>query len=388
MIEPFDRILDPRAGLEPAPSASPSRPADEAPPLGRGIPEVTRPRGRLALPAMILGATLVTGGFVYSVSSAQPASPADVAGPAVPPPAPVPTLTPPGVEPATADSPGPGVAPRRQPVAVSGAGADLVRQRQMEARRRAEERLRSPLIVSGGPTASGAFGDTVRLAASSSSSDPNSAFLALASDRATPTARARVLPNQAALIAQGALVAGVLETAINSDLPGMLRAVVAADVTSFDGRHVLIPRGSRLIGEYRSGIAIGQSRAFVVWTRLITPAGVSIELGSPGTDALGQAGLTGRVDEHFFQRFGAALLLSVVGSAGQVAANAASSGDTLTINAASDASRVAELALQNRVNILPTIKVRQGTPIRIFVARDLDFTGTETASSAASPGGG
>jgi type IV secretion system protein VirB10 len=384
MSDPFEQLFDPRARAEadaPAPPRS-DRPEATAN-LGRGIPEVTRPRSRLALPAMIFAATLVTGGFVYSVGSAHQsgAAPAIVEvdrPPVGSPPAP------PGVEPVEVKRE---PVPDRQTSPAHAVAPDAVAAARTEARRRAAERLRSPLLVTGG--ASAAIDDgAVRLASGNSTSDANSSFLASASERVVPTARARVLPNQGALIAQGTLVAGVLETAINSDLPGLLRAVVAADVTAFDGRRVLIPRGSRLIGEYRSGIAIGQTRAFIVWTRLITPAGISIELGSPGTDALGRAGLTGRVDEHFFKRFGAALLLSVVGSAGQVAANAASSGDALTINAASDAGRVAELALQNRVNIPPTIKVRQGTPIRIFVARDLDFGGTESAAAGDGVTGG
>ncbi|MGQ4828530.1 TrbI/VirB10 family protein, partial [Enterococcus faecalis] len=79
----------------------------------------------------------------------------------------------------------------------------------------------------------------------------------------------------------------------NSDLPGFVRAVVSRDVTGFDGNRVLIPAGSRLIGQYRSGLAAGQSRAFVIWTRMIRPDGVSVALGSPVTDTLGRAGLGG-----------------------------------------------------------------------------------------------
>jgi len=120
-------------------------------------------------------------------------------------------------------------------------------------------------------------------------------------------------PNAAA-VPQGAIIAGVLETAINSDLPGYVRAVVSRDVMGFDGRRVLIPSGSRLIGQYRSGLAAGQSRAFIVWTRLTRPDGVTVSLGSPVTDPLGRAGLGGKVDSHFLKRFGSAILLSVVQS--------------------------------------------------------------------------
>lgn len=400
----LEGLFEPSGGRTPPPPLAAASPTAAQGAPERGIPEVRRPASRWALPGMIVGAVMLTGGFVYSMSQAgglpeqaltdrEPSAYAEA-------PAPAPRLVPAAAVPAEpslasdaefATTPPP---PPSQASASAGhreqerlRAREEARSRAEEARRRYAERLRSPLLVNGsdaGGTAAmgaGSDGGPVRLAALSGR-DPNSSFLSAAGGAGVDTERATVLANQSALIAQGTLVPGVLETAINSDLPGMLRAVVSADVLSFDQRQVLIPRGTRLIGQYRSGIAIGQTRAFVVWTRLITPQGVSMQLGSPGTDALGQAGVTGRVDEHFFRRFGAALLLSIVGSAGQAAANAADDGgDSITINAAGDASRVAEIALQNRVNIPPTIKVRQGSPIRIFVAKDLDFTGTPTASS-------
>jgi type IV secretion system protein VirB10 len=400
----IEGLFEPSGGLAPPPLAAAAPTADQGAPE-RGIPEVKRPASRWALPGMIVGAVMLTGGFVYSMSQAgglperaltdrEPSGYAEA-------PAPAPRLVPAAAAPAEPVlAPEPEYATTPPPPPSHGPSASTshreqerlrareeARSRADEARRRYAERLRSPLLVNGGDaggtaaTGAGAAGGPVRLAALSGR-DPNSSFLSAAGGAGVDTERATVLANQSALIAQGTLVPGVLETAINSDLPGMLRALVSADVLSFDQQQVLIPRGTRLIGQYRSGIAIGQTRAFVVWTRLITPHGGSMQLGSPGTDALGQAGVSGTVDEHFFRRFGAALLLSIVGSAGQAAANAADDGgDSITINAAGGASRVAEIALQNRVNIPPTIKVRQGSPIRIFVAKDLDFTGTPTAGS-------
>ena len=85
-------------------------------------------------------------------------------------------------------------------------------------------------------------------------------------------------------------------------------------------RKVLVPRGARLIGQYKAGVALGQSRAFVIWTRLIRPDGATVELSSPATDALGRGGLDGDVDRHFLQRFGGAILLSLLNiGAGAVA---------------------------------------------------------------------
>lgn len=186
-------------------------------------------------------------------------------------------------------------------------------------------------------------------------------------------ARAVRMKNSSDVVPQGAVVAGVLETAINSDLPGFVRAVVSRDVAGFDGRKILIPRGSRLIGQYRAANAAGQTRTFVVWSRLLRPDGVSVQLGSPVTDTLGRAGVSGTVDSHFFKRFGSAILLSVIGSGLDRLSN---NQGSIVVRTAEDAKNIAGIALERDVNIPPTVKVPQGTPIRIFIARDLDFTGT------------
>lgn len=180
-------------------------------------------------------------------------------------------------------------------------------------------------------------------------------------------AKATRMKNPGQTVSQGTLIPAVLETAINSDLPGYVRAVVSSDVRSFDGSRVLVPRSSRLIGQYKSGVAAGQTRAYVMWTRLIRPDGVSVALASPAVDAAGQTGLTGTVDGHFMKRFGSALLLSVVGAASTVA----SGGAGLIMSGGQNAASVA--ASQNG-QIPPTIKVRQGQPIRVFTAKDLDFS--------------
>jgi len=168
-------------------------------------------------------------------------------------------------------------------------------------------------------------------------------------------------------VAQGTLIPAVLETAINSDLPGYVRAVVSGDIRSFDGSRVLVPRSSRLIGQYKSGLSGGQTRAYVMWTRLIRPDGVSVQLASPAVDESGQTGLTGSVDNHFMKRFGSALLLSVVGTASAVA----SGGASLIVGGGESAAAV---AAQRDSQIAPTIRVRQGQPIRVFTAKDLDFS--------------
>ncbi len=191
--------------------------------------------------------------------------------------------------------------------------------------------------------------------------------------------RAVMLRGKSSVVAQGAVIPAVLETALNSDLPGFTRAVVSRDVRSFDGSTVLIPRGSRLIGQYRSGVAQGASRAFVIWTRVLRPDGASIQIGSNGADELGRAGLAGKVDRHFFERFSGAALLSAI-SLGQAALTNGNSTQVV-IGSSSDASSLAGAASAfTPGNISPTIKVAQGTPIRVFVARDLDFSPVEDAA--------
>jgi len=200
-------------------------------------------------------------------------------------------------------------------------------------------------------------------------------FSARVAGGTSDTARASQMRDLGRTIPQGAIIAAVLETAINSDLPGSVRAVVSRDVRSFDGSRVLVPRGSKLIGQYKSAAAVGQTRAFVVWTRIITPTGISIDVGSPATDRLGRGGLEGEVDSHFFKRFGSAILLSVI-SAGTTALASGSGGNdtTLVIGSTTQANQVASIALQKQIDIPDTIKVAQGVPVQVSVARDLDFS--------------
>jgi type IV secretory pathway VirB10-like protein len=191
-------------------------------------------------------------------------------------------------------------------------------------------------------------------------------------------ARAGRLGNASFTVPEGTVLAGTLETAINSDLPGHVRAVVSRNVTSFDGSHILIPKGSRLVGQYQSNLAVGQKRTFIIWERLIRPDGVTIALASPGTDSLGRAGVTGKVDSHFMRRFGAALLLSVIDAGSRAVSSG--SGSVVIAGGAGGAAGAVGSGLQNDVNIPPTIKVAQGTAIRIFLNRDLDFSDVGAAS--------
>ena len=182
------------------------------------------------------------------------------------------------------------------------------------------------------------------------------------------SARSTRLAEPANTVVQGTLIPAVLETAIDTDIPGYVRAVVSQDVRSFDGSRVLIPRSSRLIGEYKGVVQAGQRRAYLVWTRLVRPDGVSVALASPAADLSGQAGIGGQVNSHFLSRFGSSILLSILGGAGSIATGGAS---TVIVGGAGQSA--ASVAAQHDGQRPPTIKVRQGEPIRVFTARDLIF---------------
>ena len=182
-------------------------------------------------------------------------------------------------------------------------------------------------------------------------------------------AQAKPMTNPGTTVTQGTLIPAVLETAIDTNVPGYVRAVVSQDVRSFDGTRVLVPRSSRLIGQYQSGLQNGQRRAYVIWTRLIRPDGASVNLASPAIGFDGTTGLAGKVSgAGFFKRFGSAMLLSVVGGLGGLV----SGGASVVLGGASQSA--AAVAAQEDSKAGPTVRVRMGEPIRIFTARDLDFS--------------
>lgn len=192
------------------------------------------------------------------------------------------------------------------------------------------------------------------------------------------TTEAIQIPHQDDTVAQGSLISGVLQTAINTDLPGMLKANVSEDVYSINGRKKLIPKGSILIGQYNSGILLGQKRVLVMWTRLIRPDGVYVMLGSPGTDSLGRSGLGADVLEtHFWERFGEASLLSIIGTgiatAGVEQDAEYNSESAYRMMLASNFQSTANATLSATMSQKPTIHVYQGSKINVFVNRDLSF---------------
>lgn len=189
----------------------------------------------------------------------------------------------------------------------------------------------------------------------------------------TALARAQVLPTQQFLLPKGAFIDCTLETAIDSTLPGMTTCVTATDTFGVDGKVVLLERGSKLVGETRGELQNGAARVFVLWTEARTPTGVLVPLDSPGTDQLGRSGLPGEVNRHFWDRFGAAMLISVVNGAMQAAAQSTARGSGAIIyNPAGSQDAVTDV-LKGTINIAPTVVKHQGDRIQILVARDLDF---------------
>jgi len=177
----------------------------------------------------------------------------------------------------------------------------------------------------------------------------------------------------------GTVIPAALITALNSDLPGEVIAQVTEPVYDHvTGRTVLIPQGSRLIGQYDSQIAYGQQRALIAWTRIIMPDGRSINIGSmSGADLTGAAGLQDRVDDHWGQ-LARGILLSTVFSVGAASAQDASarSSGSLVLNSAgsgvsTEAQQVGEQVTARDLNRQPTIKVRAGWPVMVLVNKDM-----------------
>ncbi len=159
---------------------------------------------------------------------------------------------------------------------------------------------------------------------------------------ATPAVSARLLPTRRFLLPKGAFVDCTLETAIDSTYPGLTTCITATDTFSADGDVVLLERGTKLVGESQAQVQQGSPRIYVLWDEARTPTGVVVPLASPGTDELGRTGLPGEVNRHFWQRFGAAILITVVDGAIQAGVQAASSNNgawTATIRFAGNCRR-------------------------------------------------
>jgi type IV secretion system protein VirB10 len=192
----------------------------------------------------------------------------------------------------------------------------------------------------------------------------------------TPGTQASVLADRNLMIAKGGFLDCVMESAIDTSQPGMVSCLLSRPAYSDNGHVILLDRGTKLTGEYKQQLRQGQARVFILWTRAKTPQGVLISLDSPGTDALGRAGVDGYIDTHFWERFGGALLLSVVDDAVAALARLPIEGNNNAIsygNTADSARGVAAEVIRNTINIPPTLRKNQGDHINVYIARDLDF---------------
>ena len=181
------------------------------------------------------------------------------------------------------------------------------------------------------------------------------------------------------ILTQGSMIDCVLETRMITTQAGMTACYVTRDIYSANGRVVLLDRGSKVIGHYQGGINQGQARIFVLWSRIETPNGIIINVDSPGTGSLGEAGLGGNIDTHFWERFGGALLLSLIDDLADVAtqymagSSSQNQSQMMGSSTTNNGQNMAGETLKNSINIPPTLYKNQGERISIFVARDLDF---------------
>ncbi|RED12669.1 TrbI/VirB10 family protein [Parasphingopyxis lamellibrachiae] len=194
------------------------------------------------------------------------------------------------------------------------------------------------------------------------------------SDTANQRVRAGRLSNPSTTVIQGTVIPAVLETAIDTNRGGPARAIVSRNVFGFDGTRVLIPRGSRLIGQYGTSLTAGQNRVLVEWTRLVRPDGATIALDSPSADRLGRPGIRGDVNSHFWERFASAIFRTSLDVGAALATQQIGNGafvvlpQTLRESGSSNATTP---------EVQRTLSVDQGVAVSVFVARDLDFTPVE-----------
>jgi len=207
------------------------------------------------------------------------------------------------------------------------------------------------------------------------SQDHKLAFLNGAVDRRT-TSPDRVQPAASKYILQaGAVIPAALITGLRSDLPGQVTAQVTEDVyDSPTGKILLIPQGARLVGKYDAQIAFGQTRALLVWNRLIMPNGRSIVLErQPGADTEGYAGLEDEIDNHWGMLFKAAILSTLlsVGSEAGTSNSENNLAQAIRQGASQSFSQIGEQVVGRSLNIQPTITIRPGFPVRVMVTHDL-----------------
>lgn len=206
--------------------------------------------------------------------------------------------------------------------------------------------------------------------------DANSQFLNQQND--ITTVFAKRLPHPTWTVPAGEMISATLETAINAELAGMVKAITTHDIYSLAGHKLLLPKGSSIMGQFNTAITQGQRRIFIVWNQIQMSNGVKVTLNSPGTDAIGRAGVAADyIDRHFFERFGSGALLSVLGAfsatGGVNGQDQYNSMAQYRMNVAGSFQQAANQTLQQDMQQNTTLQTNQGAEIKIFVAHDLDF---------------
>ena len=195
---------------------------------------------------------------------------------------------------------------------------------------------------------------------------------------------AKPLYNPNTLLLRGTYIRCVLESRVITDVPGYTSCVVTEPVYSVNGKRLLLPRGSKVMGSYNSDALIGE-RAAIVWDRITTPTGMDVNMRSPGADMLGSAGNPGHYSAHWAQRISSALLISLLSDAFKYAGAKNGPQETAVVNGAiyqnpyesntaRTMERLANMALDRNMARPPTVTINQGTILNVYVARDVDFS--------------
>jgi type IV secretion system protein VirB10 len=384
---PEDPFANLNNGENPDPFAIP-----ESEPLDEGRPSVAAAPGRVKLVIGIIGAVILF--LLYNIFSGgkddekpvekpKEATVAPATPVAVPP---LPTIEEPPVPPNNFTPP-----PIPQATNVTGL---LEPKNDSAEKERQQARMRSDMFImhnSGSSLSAAVTGNSDEAV----SEDANLDFASKVGKANTKADRvvATRIGNLQRTIAQGRIIQATTESIINTELPGPVRAIVSRDVFAEAGTQPLIPKGSRLIGTYNTSLLGGQSRVYLVWTRVIRPDGVDVMINSPLVDQLGQAGIGGQVDTKFQQIFSRAIMSSLItigvaigsdeitGGGTTSTTNSSiggttQSGDgatTATVNALNRLGSTTDSFLQRYLNLGPSILVDQGTKVNVFVNRDLVF---------------
>ena len=274
--------------------------------------------------------------------------------------------------------------PQPQPVIQERAERRTLRQETKREPTLEERRFAAPLMGSDDRSAQAAPTEvqTGRQSANSlgrqtAQNKDTSQFASMLNAVDTPRSKASLMGDRSLILPKGTFIDCILETRVNTTVPGMTSCVIAQDIYSANGRVLLIERGSKAIGEYKGSVANGLDRIFVLWTELQTPHGVRVRLDSPGADALGGSGLEGYTDHHWWRRFGTALLFSLIQDGFDFVINtqtSSSGGVNYYENTSDGMEEIIKEAMRQSGNIPPTLTKNQGERIGIFVARDVDFS--------------